>query len=239
MAAGALPFGLYVRALHGDRRPLLENTQVRAFTLLLLVTGVAFALAAHDDHAIGWLAALRHGLFTTTSIVTTTGFVSTDYQLWGAFAIGLALLLTFVGGCTGSTAGGVKIFRWQILLLQAKASVRQTVQPNRVVPRRYDGRRVTGDVFGSVATFFFLFVLLIAATTLGLMAFGLDLVTALSGAATALANVGPGLGATVGPTGTFASLPDGAKLLLCAAMLLGRLELLTLLVLLDSSFWRG
>ena len=101
MTTGALPFGLYVRAVHGDRRPLLQNTQVRTLTLLLLATGLAFAVTAYFKSGVGWLEALRHGLFTTTTIVTTTGYASTDYQLWGAFAGGLALLLTFVGGCTG------------------------------------------------------------------------------------------------------------------------------------------
>ena len=141
--------------------------------------------------------------------------------------------------CTGSTAGGVKIFRFQILYQMAAAQLRRLTHPNAVLVPRYNGREVSRDVINSVSGFVFLYFLVFAVLAVALSLFGLDLDTALSGAATALGNVGPGLGDTIGPSGNFKSLPDGAKWLLAFGMLLGRLELLTLLVLFTPGFWRS
>jgi trk system potassium uptake protein TrkH len=183
--------------------------------------------------------AFRESVFSVVSIVTTTGFVTADYTTWGNFPIVLMFFLTFVGACTGSTAGGVKIFRYQILYKMAVAQLRRLTHPNAVLVPRFNGQEVSREVINSVAGFVFLYFFSFAVLAVGLGMFGLDLDTSLSGAATALGNVGPGVGEVIGPSGNFKSLPDGAKWLLSFGMLLGRLELLTLLVLFTPGFWRS
>ena len=183
--------------------------------------------------------ALTHAAFNIASVVTTTGFASTDYGLWGSFPIGVFLLVTFVGGCTGSSAGAIKIFRIQIMLLVAREQLNKLVLPNLLFSRTFNRQPVSEEVLRSVIAFVFAYIAAIGFLTLGLTAFDLDLVTAFSGAATALGNVGPGLGPIIGPSGNFSSLPDGAKWLLTLGMMLGRLELFTVLVLFTRTFWRA
>src|SRR5690606_7828438 len=184
-------------------------------------------------------AAFRHATFNVVSVVTTTGFASADYASWGNAAVGVFFGLLFVGGCTGSTSGGVKIFRLEVMAVMLKAHFMRLLYPNGVFPRTYGGRVLDDDVVGSVVAFLTVFVLFYSAVTIALMAFGLDFLTSASGAATALANVGPGLGEIIGPAGNFSSLPDGAKWVMCIGMLLGRLELFTVLILFVPRFWRG
>lgn len=239
MILGALPFVLIVRAWQGDQRALWGDSQVRVFLLFLAAVILPFALwlwaggVYHDFEA-----ALRHVAVNVVSVVTTTGFASTDYQLWGTAVLPVFLFLTLVGGCTGSTAGGVKIFRWEILVGQAHRQVRQAINPHRVLARRYNGKPLPADVPASVGVFLFLYLGLLFLFTVALAATGLDFITALSGAATAISNVGPGLGPVIGPAGNFVGLNDTAKWLCSAAMVLGRLELLTVMVLFDWRFWK-
>jgi trk/ktr system potassium uptake protein len=238
MLSGSLPFVAYIRTLRGRAPYIWQDSQVQT---MLGIMGTASAVLV----AVLWLGTdspffetLRLVLFNIVSIVTTSGYAANDYQLWGPFAVGLFFLLAVVGGCTGSTAGGIKIFRFQVLWIVGRAQLRHLVQPHRIVPTSYGGRALPNDIAPSVLAFLFAFVGAVAALSLSLTAFGLDLVTSLSGAVSALANVGPGLGPVIGPTGTYASLPDGAKWLLAAGMLLGRLELFTILVLFQRAFWR-
>lgn len=239
MLAGALPFTLMVKTWRVDRRVLWHDSQVRTFILGLVAVILALALwlrlsGVYDDFGEG----LRHVALNVVSVVTTTGFASTDYQLWGLAVLPIFLFLMLVGGCTGSTAGGVKVFRWQILFGEAARQLKQAIDPHRVLPRRYNRQPLPTDVPGSVGLFLFLYLGLMLLFTVALSATGLDFITALSGAATALGNVGPGLGPVIGPAGNFQPLPDSAKWLLSAAMVMGRLELLTVLVLFDWHFWR-
>jgi trk system potassium uptake protein TrkH len=238
MAAGSLPFVLYIKSLKGDWGSLARDQQVRGFAKVLVAATLLLAvwLFLRDDVPVQ--TALRMAAFNVTSIVTTTGFVSTDYSTWGAFAVGVFLLLTFFGGCTGSTSGAVKVFRGQILFLMVQEHMKRLLLPNGVFARRYNGRSVPDDVVRSVLAFIAAFIGATMLLTVALTAFDLDLVTAFSGAATAISNVGPGLGQIIGPVGNFAALPDGAKLLLGAGMLLGRLELFTVLVIFSPMFWR-
>jgi len=171
-------------------------------------------------------------------VVTTTGFATADYGQWGALAVGAFLMLIFVGGCTGSTAGGMKVYRHQVLWIVIRAQLLRLASPRRVVPLVYGGRILPEDVPASVLAFTAVFMATVALFTVLLGAMGLDLVTALSASATAISNVGPGLGPIIGPAGNFATLPDAGKWLLSIAMLLGRLEIFTVLVLLDPQFWR-
>jgi len=238
MLLGALPFMLMLRALYGDMGSLAKNQQVRGFLLFLVLTSVVSAIGLSQEANLPLFESLTLTAFNVTSIVTTTGYASADYTTWGPGFVGLFLVLLFVGGCSGSTAGGIKIYRYQLLLAVVRAHVRQLVSPNRVIPLRYNGQPLAPDVPVSVLAFLAVFVAAIAVITTLLMILGLDLVTAYSATVTAIANVGPGLGPVIGPSGTFETLPDATKWLLAFTMLAGRLEVLALLAILDPDFWR-
>ncbi len=238
MAAAALPFMRYVAVANGRPELLLRDSQVRTFFGIL---GIAIlVLASWLVVGLGrpWPEALRAAAFNATSVMTTTGFASEDYTLWGAPAIAFFLALTIVGGCTGSTAGGIKIFRFEILWTSARLYVMSLFLPSRVSRPRYAGRPVDTEIIVAVLSFVFFFMGTWGLTTVLMGALGADLVTAISASATALANVGPGLGPLVGPAGNFQPLTDPMKWLLSVAMLLGRLEFFTVLVLLHPDFWR-
>jgi trk system potassium uptake protein TrkH len=237
MLLGALPFVLYIRVLRGSRLALWRDQQVQGllFLLALVIIGVSLWRV--------WLGtppfeALTHVAFNVISVVTTTGYASDDYSLWGPLAYVAFFYLTFVGGCSGSTSGGMKIFRFQVAFILLRNQLRFLIHSHGVFASRYNGQPLTDDITRGVVAFSFFFFLTIAGLALGLALMGLDFTTALSGAATAVANVGPGLGEVIGPAGNFAPLPDAAKWLLSLGMLLGRLEILTVLVLLTPMFWR-
>ena len=238
MLAGALPFVLYVRAARGDPR-ILRDRQVHVFLAVVLISSLALAvwLTIYKDLLL--LDAIRLTAFNVTSVITTTGFASADYNLWGGFAHGIMFYLTFVGGCTGSTAGGIKIFRFRVMAIVLSDHLLQRFYPHGVSNRTYDGQPLDEDVIEGVLAFAVVYAASVGAIALGLAALDLDWITSISGAATAVGNVGPGLGEIIGPAGNFSSLPDGAKWLLAFGMLLGRLELFTVIVLLAPRFWRG
>ncbi|NYS62057.1 Trk system potassium transporter TrkI [Vreelandella salicampi] len=237
MLGGSLPFVLYIRFLRSSRSALWRDQQVRGLLMLLVsvIAGLTFWRIQSGTDAF---EALTHTTFNVISVVTTTGYASDDYTKWGALAVVAFFYLTFVGGCSGSTSGGMKIFRFQVAALLLRNQLRYLIHANGVFPNRYNGHPMTDDVTRGVVAFSFFFFLTIAGLALSLSLMGLDMVTALSGAATAVANVGPGLGDIIGPSGNFASLPNAAKWLLCIGMLMGRLEILTVLVLLTPMFWR-
>ena len=238
MIFGSLPFTLYVATLRGNRRALFKDHQVRGFLGFLLATWLVFGtwLWLHSDNT--WLDAFRIVAVNVTSVVTTTGFALGDYTTWGSFAVLLFFYLTFVGGCSGSTAGGLKIFRFQVAYVLLKANLQQLVHPRAVIKQQYNNHNLDEEIVRSLITFSFFFTITIGVIALGLTLIGLDWVTALTGAATAVCNVGPGLGPIIGPAGNFSTLPDAAKWLLTIGMLLGRLEILTVLVLVTRAFWR-
>ncbi|PWC94727.1 TrkH family potassium uptake protein [Azospirillum sp. TSO5] len=239
MLAGSLPFVLYVRTLTGQRDALWRDSQVRTYLTFLAAVILPLSLWLALKHGYGFADALRLVAFNVVSVVTTTGYAYTDYSQWGNLAVGVFFGLTFIGGCTGSTAGGIKIFRFEVMATVLRTHFLHLIYPRGVFPRQYGNRQLDDDVLGSVIVFFALFFTAYSITTIALMALGLDFITSASAAVTALANVGPGLGDVIGPAGTFASLPDSAKWLLSLAMLLGRLELFTVLVLFMPQFWRG
>ena len=238
MAAGALPFVLYIKALNGDWRSLLRDQQVHGFLLLLVLCSLLITAWLALSEGLGLANSLRLAVFNVVSVATTTGYATADYTAWGSFPTGAFLLLIFAGGCTGSTSGAIKTFRYQILLLMAHEQLRRLVMPHAAFRRRYNGQHVPEDIIPSVLAFLAVYLISTCVLALGLGALGLDLVTSLSGAATAIGNVGPGIGPLIGPAGNFAALPDAAKWLLSAGMLLGRLELFTVLVLFTPFFWR-
>ena len=237
MIAGSLPFLAYVRffsqfhllsfAAHEEIVTFLVI--VAAFTLLLVLSQTGPDLGAGDR--------IRSALFVTASLITTTGYAVGDYQLWGPLAITGAFVLTFLGGCAGSTAGGFKAFRVLIVLKSIRRALNQASMPNSVVRAHHAGRQLTDEDIASVALFGGLFVGTFAVAAILLSAMGLDPVSALTASATAIANVGPGLGEVIGPAGNFIPLPDAAKWLLCGVMLMGRLELVVILLLFTPRFW--
>ncbi|MGK8705310.1 TrkH family potassium uptake protein [Metapseudomonas otitidis] len=238
MILGSLPFALYVATLRGNRKALIRDAQVRGFIGLLLVIWLVLGAWYWLTTDLHWLDALRHVAVNTTSILTTTGFALGDYSLWGNFSLMLFFYLGFIGGCSGSTAGGVKIFRFQVAYILLKANLYQLIHPRAVIKQKYNGHRLDEEIVRSILTFSFFFTITICVIALGLSLQGLDWITALTGAASTVSGVGPGLGEVIGPAGNFSTLPDGSKWLLSLGMLLGRLEIITVLVICTPYFWR-
>ena len=239
MIVASLPFVRYIQFAAGSSRPLLRDRQVRGFgwTLLALVGVVwTYRVLVRGD---GLEHAFREALFNVTSIITGTGYASVDYQLWGQFPIVLFFFIGLIGGCAGSTCCSVKIFRYQLLIAAVEAQIRRIHSPNGVFTPRYQGEPVTEEVLSSVMSFLGIFVVSLGLIAVALGLTGLDFITSMSGAATAIANIGPGLGEIIGPAGNFAAINDTAKWILTGAMLLGRLELLVVLVIFLPSFWRA
>jgi trk system potassium uptake protein TrkH len=239
MVLGALPFVLYIQATNGQVGALLRDSQVRWFIGIVLVSGLLIALWLFSTRDEAPRDALRLALFNTISMITGTGYASTDFGLWGAFPVAGLFFLMCIGGCTGSTTGGIKVFRFTVLYAVARGQVARLIRPHGVFLPTFNGRPLPEAAAVSVMAFIFLFGLGFSAIAVMLSALGLDYLTAMSAALTALANVGPGLGPEIGPSGNFSGLPESAKWLLSAAMLLGRLELFTVLILFAPGFWRG
>ncbi|MFT6582805.1 MAG: trk system potassium uptake protein TrkH [Alphaproteobacteria bacterium] len=238
MVIGGMPFVLYLQALRGAPAGLIRDSQVRWF-LVIVVASVLCMWAYRVFGAEGAvLGTFRATAFNVVSVITGTGYATEDFSAWGPFAVSAMFFLMFVGGCAGSTTCGIKIFRFQVLYATAKNQMHRLLQPHGVFIPYYNRKPIPETVSESVMSFFFLYALAFALIAICLGLLGLDFLTAASGAATAISNVGPGLGPRIGPAGTFATLPDAAKWLLSFGMLLGRLELFTVLVLLMPSFWR-
>lgn len=239
MVLAALPFVRYVQLVAGSAWPLGRDSQVRAFlATVMLLAAIITSWLILGLEAPGETA-LRKALFNTTSLVTGTGYASADYMQWGAFAVVVFFFAGLIGGCAGSTSCSIKVFRYQLLMASIATQVRRLYAPHGVFEPRYEGRKVPEDVLSSVMAFFVLFFVSLGVTAALLGLTGLDFVTAVSGAAAGLANIGPGLGPEIGPAGNYAGLNDTAKWILSAAMLVGRLELMAVFVLFTAAFWRA
>ena len=238
MFLGSLPFVRFIGLIKGDAGTLWRDSQIRTYTLFTLTVGLLLATYLMASRQMGLHDALRHSFFNAISIITTTGFASDDYLSWGPGPVALFFILTLVGGCTGSTSGGIKMFRFEILWLALRMQANRLFSPNRVIPLTYNGKPVDNDVIISVMSFTFLYIalILIFAVLLGLT--GMDYAAAISAAASSLSNVGPALTPAIGPVGNYSVLHDFAVWVMSAGMLLGRLELFTVLVLFSPSFWR-
>ncbi len=239
MLLGALSFIRYVQFARGDPGALFRDSQIRAFLVVYAVLCLGLLLTrAGSGEAIGETA-VREVLFNLASVITTTGFASTDYSAWGPAANVIFFCAMLICGCSGSTVGGPKVFRYQLLLGAIAGEVRRLHAPNVVHIARYQGARVSDSVLDSVIAFFMLFFLTLALGAVALALLGLDPISAISGAAASLSNIGPGLGPVIGPVGTYAPLPDAAKWVCSFLMVVGRLELMTAYVLLTAGFWRA
>jgi len=239
MIIGSIPFVLLLQLIRGRPFIFWRDEQVRGFLHLtaLLCLGVTIWLVIWKDFSL--FEAFRYGSFNIISILTGTGYATTDYAQWGSFSATLFFLVMFVGGCAGSTSCGIKIFRFQVLLKSMRGWVNHIIQPNGVFVATYNKRPIAEDVRSSVMAFLTLFFGMFILLAIGISSTGEDWITSFSSAGTALANVGPGLGEKVGPAGNFGGLTDTAKWIMSLGMLVGRLELFSVLVLFSPAFWRG
>ena len=238
MLVGSLPFLLYVQALRGNTMPLWRDSQVRTFLVVVVIlTLIATAFQEINEVRFG-TAALRYAIVNVTSVITGTGYATASYDNWGTGSVVFFFFMIFIGGCAGSTSCGIKIFRFQVLYQLLKQHIAQILYPRGIFSPRFNGKTITDDTSSAVASFFFLFIATFMISALALTLTGLKPLTALSGAATAISNVGPGIGPRIGPAGNYSDLNDAAKWILSATMLVGRLELFTVLVMLSPRFWR-
>jgi trk system potassium uptake protein len=241
MIIGSLPFGIFLAAItRGAWKRLFTDSQIRFFAATVAVLTLVIMIEVTEVYAhLGLFTAFRMAIFNVVSVLTGTGYATTDYDDWGAFAVGFFFCIMFIGGCAGSTSCGLKIFRFQVALSAVVVYAKRLAHPNGVFVARYNQRPLTDDVYVSVLSFFFVYFATFASLAVILAGLGLDTLTAISSAGTAVANVGPGLGDIVGPAGNFSPLPDAAKIAMAAGMMLGRLEFFTVLVLFSPAFWRG
>ncbi|MGL5659742.1 MAG: TrkH family potassium uptake protein [Aeromonas sp.] len=238
MFLGGLPFLLYVQSLNHKDYSLFKDAQVRGFFWLVVWVTAIMTFYLWQRDLFEFTDALRISTFNIVSVLTTTGYGLGDFGTWGPLTSIMFMVLLALGACSGSTAGGLKIFRVQVAYALFKKQIRQLMHPSAVFPQKYTGRTVNDSIIRSMISFvlaYFAIILVLAAL---LAAIGLDPLTSISGAITAVANVGPGMGPVIGPSTNFASLPDSAKWLLSFGMMLGRLEILTVAVLFFPSFWR-
>jgi trk system potassium uptake protein TrkH len=238
MMLAALPFVRLIQIARGNVGALHRDSQTQVFVALILVVAAVMTIwvVVHGHHAAP--QAVREVLFNVTSLMTGTGYASDPYDGWGGLPVALFFVIPLIGGCSGSTSCSAKVFRYQILFLALVVQIRRIHSPHGVFPLRYQGRPVEPEVVSSIMGYFFVFVCSLSIWSILLSLLGLDTITAISAAVSALGNVGPGLGEVVGPVGNYSTLPDSAKWLLSLGMLLGRLEFLSVLVLFMPVFWQ-
>jgi trk system potassium uptake protein TrkH len=239
MILSALPFVRYVQLINGQGTAVFKDPQVKTFFVLICALVLLSTLVLSLQLNLSLELVFRKALFNITSIITGTGYASTNYMLWGGFLVSLLFFVGLVGGCAGSTTCSVKIFRYQIVFASIASQLKRIQSPNGIFIPRYQGRQISDDILNSVLTFFVVFFASLGILAALLSLTGLDLITSLSGAAAALGNIGPGLGETIGPDGNFSSLNKTAKWLLVAGMLIGRLELMAVYILFTLKFWQN
>ncbi|MAS87760.1 MAG: potassium transporter TrkH [Micavibrio sp.] len=239
MLSGGIPFVLYIRFLYKKEFNFFKDEQVKTFffvtgwIIIFLTVWLMFKVPGY-----GFLTSLRYVAFNIISVVTTTGFATIDYTLWGPLAISVFMFVTYLGACSGSTSGGLKFVRLLVIFKTVSAHLKTLRFRHGVFPVMYEGKAVDPSMTMNILGFMCLYVTANAALAVALAMTGLDFDTAISAAATAIANVGPGIGQVIGPAGNFSSLPDTAKWLLSFGMLLGRLEIVTVLILFSPDFWK-
>jgi trk system potassium uptake protein TrkH len=238
MIVGSLPFVHYLSITKNGWQNLIKDDQVRWF-FILIISAVLIITIYLNLNNIPYLDALRLASFNVISIISGTGFGTSDFNNWGGFPTTLLLILMFVGGCAGSTTCGLRMARIQVLVANAKAQISKLIRPHAVVVSYYNQKPIPENVAESVMGFFFLYIISFAILACLLGGLGLDLITSISGAASAIGNVGPGLGDIIGPSGSYKSIPDIGKLFLCAGMILGRLEIFAILVMFSPLFWKN
>jgi trk system potassium uptake protein TrkH len=239
MFLGGVPFLLLIKAVNQKSLiPLWNDAQIRGFLKLVLFCALSLTLYLIFTGQFSWLDAIRLSLFNVVSVVTTTGFGLDDFLTWGDFSIVIFFGLLFTGACSGSTAGGIKIFRFQIAYALLKRQLMLLMHPHALFSQKYNNRNVSDEILRSLIAFVLAYMATIIVATLLLTLFGSEAMTALTASITAVSNVGPGLVPEIGPSGNFAALPDVSKWVLSVCMLMGRLEILTVAVMFTPHFWR-
>ncbi len=238
--SGSIPFITYLKFVKGNKKIFFQDSQIRGLIYLLIFSILLmFLYLMSNNNEFSFLEKLRISIFNVVSVLSGTGYVTADFSSWGKFPLIFFLFLMFIGGCAGSTTCGIKIFRFQILAHFIINQIKKLVYPHGVFSLRYNNNKISNTFIYSIITFvflyFFIFFILAAFLTID----GLDFITAISGAASAISNVGPGLGNTIGPNGNYSDLPNFSKLSLSLGMLLGRLELFAILILFFPSFWKS
>ena len=237
---GSIPFISYLKFVRGNSKIFFQDVQIRGLIYLLMISIlVMFLYLFFTNHEVSLLDRLRISSFNVVSILSGTGYVTDDFGLWGKFSLIFFLFLMFVGGCAGSTTCGIKIFRLQILFLFFKNQIKKLIYPNSISIIKYNTQKISDNFITSVIVFVFSYLFLFMLLAVLLSITGLDFVSAISGAATSISNVGPGLGDMIGPNGNFREVSDASKWLLSFGMLLGRLEMFAVLVLFFPSFWKN
>ena len=236
---GSIPFLAYLKYLEGNRKIFFSDIQIKGLIYISIISIIIMTLYLFINDQQNFFSHLRISAFNVVSILSGTGYVTSDFDIWGKFSLVFFLILMFIGGCAGSTACGIKIFRIQILWLFIVNEIKKLIYPRGIFPLSYNKSKISKRFISSIISFIFLYFLIffIAATLLSLT--GLDFVTSFSGAATAISNVGPGLGEIIGPSGNFNELTNIAKWILSFSMLLGRLEIFALLILFFPGFWKN
>jgi len=236
---GSIPFISYLKFIKGNKKIFFQDVQIKGLVYLFISsTFIMFLYLFFNSENNFLIDKIRIASFNVVSILSGTGYVTNDFSLWGKFPLIFFLFLMFIGGCAGSTACGIKIFRFQLLFLFLNNQVKKIIYPNSVFILKYNNQKITDDYMSSVVVFIFAYLFIFILIAMLLSVTGLDFLSSISGAATSISNVGPGLGEIIGPNGNFNSIPEISKWILSFAMLLGRLELFAVLILFLPSFWR-
>ena len=235
---GSIPFIAYIKFLNGDKNIFFSDSQIKTFFKVILISIIILFIYLALKNKSLFEINLRSISFNIISILTGTGYVTKDFDQWGNFPLIFFLILMFIGGCAGSTACGIKIFRIQLLYHFLLNQLKKIIYPRGVFVIKYDNNNIDDKFMASVISFIYLYIIIFFGLTAVLSLTGLDFITSISGAATSISNVGPGLGEIIGPNGNFSALPGASKWALSLGMILGRLELFAILVLFVPSFWR-
>ena len=238
MIVGSLPFVVYLKFIHGNLKSIFEDEQIKVFFYILIFSVLVMVFWLENNINDNLLHSVRTSLFNITSILTGTGYTTSNYNAWGGFGLMIMLSIMFIGGSAGSTTGGIKIFRLLLLFRMARIQIKKLTHPHGVFITSFNSKPVGEDTFNSIMVFFFIYIIVFIFSAILLSFFNLDFLTALSASASAISNVGPGLGEIIGPNGNYSSLQKEAKWILSITMIIGRLELFTFLALISISFWK-
>ena len=236
---GSIPFISYIKFLSGNKKIFVSDSQIKSFLKIIILSIIILSIYLIFKNESISIKIFRQVTFNVVSILTGTGYVTHEFDDWGSFPLIFFLILMFIGGCAGSTACGIKIFRIQILGVFLINQLKKIIYPRGIFVNKYDNNNVDDKFMSSIISFIYLYIIIFFMITALLSLSGLDFITSISGAATSISNVGPGLGGIIGPNGNFSLIPDISKWILSLAMILGRLELFAILVLFLPSFWRN
>jgi trk system potassium uptake protein TrkH len=231
-------FALLYHVLHGKIGNLKNNDEFKFYTFIVLFWTIVISATLYFANYGGVEISFRDSLFQVVSIITTTGFVTADYEVWGTFLLLIFFLLLFSGSCAGSTGGSIKVVRHYLLLKNSLLELRRLIHPRAIIPVRFNKHSVSQDIVSNILAFFlfYMFIFILGSIIMSLL--GMDFLSAIGSVATSLGNVGPAIG-SVGPTDNFANVPTIGKWVLSFLMLMGRLELFTILVIFSPAFWKS